>query len=445
MNRAWSILLVGWVWLLLAHSGKAAESWEEVRWKGRSYVTLGSFAQFYQMSKPKPSGEWMEMTGEGRQVRVRLDSREAFINGRKTWLSFACVVDEQGRALVSRADVIFLFDPVLRRGQGVPRRPVKGVVIDPGHGGQDRGAETRSGYAEKTATLDTALRLEKLLQARGIPVVMTRRSDVFIPLEQRAALASKHNGHIFVSIHYNAGPSQTHGVETYSLSPQGTPSTSAAGRLSPSDLESLPGNRNNLHNVLLTDLIHREMAKMHSLAGDRGTKRARFVVLREVTIPGVLVEGGFMTNRVDAALIQSGEYRQKVAAAIARGIEAYIREVDPENPWGAAAESSSAPAAPPPAPPAAPAPAPPTAPRPPAVPLRKPEENVAPPAGDAPAPPTSPAPPARAEPGPTEAPAETPAPAPSPSAAPAKDQAKETPPPQENPENPAPAVPAPSS
>lgn len=415
------------VWLLSARSAEAAGEWEEVRWKGRSYVTIGSFAQFYRMSKPQPSGEWLEMSGGGREVRVRPNSRESFINGRKTWLSFACAVDEQGRVLVSRADVIFLFDPVLRRGQGVPGRPVKGVVIDPGHGGQDRGAQTRSGYAEKTAALDTSLRLEKLLQARGVPVVMTRRSDVFIPLEQRAALASRHAGHIFVSMHYNAGPPQSHGVETYSLSPQGTPSTSSEGRLSPSDVESHPGNRNNLHNVLLTDLIHREMAKMHSPAGDRGTKRARFVVLREVAIPGVLVEAGFMSNRVDGALIQSAEYRQKVAAAVARGIEAYIREVDPENAWGAVDAPSPVPA---------PAPPLPATPRPPAPPLRKPEEIVAPPAGDAPAPPVPPAP-TEAAPGPAEAPAETPRPA----AAPAEERATETPPP---PESPAPAAPAPA-
>jgi N-acetylmuramoyl-L-alanine amidase len=411
MNRVWSILLVAMVWLLLARSAEAAGEWEEVRWKGRSYVTTESFAQFYRMSKPQPSGEWLEMSGGGREVRVRPNSRESFINGRKAWLCFASAVDDQGRVLISRADVIFLFDPVLRRGQGVPRREVKGVVIDPGHGGQDPGSRSRSGLAEKTAALDTSLRLEKLLRAQGIPVVMSRRSDVFIPLEQRAALASRYVGHIFVSIHYNAGPPQSHGVETYSLTPQGTPSTSAEGRLSPSDLESHPGNRNNLHNVLLTDLIHREMAKMHSPAGDRGTKRARFVVLREVTIPGVLVEGGFMTNRVDAALIQSTAYREKVAAAVARGIEAYIREVDPENAWLQAepstSDSPSAPAAGPSTPP----------PRPPAPPLRQPEDIVAPPPEPVPAPSNPSAPPVPPDATPESSPPSEPAPEGSPGSA----------------------------
>lgn len=411
--------------LWLAGAGMVAKAnWEEVRLKGRSYVTVASFAEFYRLSRPSRDGEYLVMSSADRSVRLRLNSRESSINGRRSWLSFACVTDDSGRALLSRADVIFLFDPVLRQGAGVPARAVKGVVIDPGHGGQDRGAQTRSGYAEKTAVLDTSLRLEKLLKSRGVPVVMLRRSDVFIPLEERARAASRYAGFIFVSMHYNSGPRQSHGVETYSLSPQGTPSTSSKGRLSPSDFESHPGNRYNLHNVLLADLIHREMAKMHSPAGDRGTKRARFVVLRQVELPAVLVEGGFMSHRVDGALIETAEYRQKVAAAVARGIEAYVRQVEPNNEWLGKGAEAEAPAAAQHAPARAAKPEP----RPSIPPTRKPEDKAAPasetappapPATDAPSP-APPAPPpadppassAPATPAPDGAPAPAPSPAP---------------------------------
>lgn len=347
----------------------AAPEWDEVKVSGRWYVTAESLAGFYGMGRPVLNGEEILFSGRKSEVRLRKGSREAFLNGRKAWLSFPCVEDGQGRALVAREDVVYLLEPVLRRGAVVPRRRVAGVVIDPGHGGQDRGARTRSGYPEKAATLDTSLRLEKILKARGVPVVMTRRTDVFVPLEARAALATRQENFIFVSIHYNAGPAQTHGVETFSLSPQGTPSTSSEGRLKPVDMESHPGNRWNLHNALLCDLVHREIAKMHTAAGDRGSKRARFVVLRELGIPGILVEGGFMTNRVDGALIQSAEYRQKVAAAVARGIEAYVREVDPANTWFESHETEDE---------AVVRPVKPTAP------LRKPEDIVGPLPGPAP-------------------------------------------------------------
>lgn len=432
MNLRLSALLALF-WLACSLPSPAAE-WEEVRYLGRSHVTLASFAKFYGLSEPgAPAGDVVELKGSGRSVRFKINHREAFLNGRKVWLSFPLAQDDRGRLLLSRADVILLFDPLIRRGQTVPARPFQGVVIDPGHGGGDNGARSRSGYTEKTAALDTSLRLEKILKARGVPVVMTRRSDVFITLEERAALASRREGFVFVSMHYNSGPRQVHGVETFALSPQGTPSTSSSGRLSPSDIESQPGNRYNLHNILLTDLIHREIAGLHTPAGDRGVKRARFVVLREVRIPGVLVEGGFMSNRTDGALIESAAYRQKVAEAVARGIAAYVREVDPQHPF---AQPEPAPETPPPAapapvpepaplplkPPAPPAPLPPPAPAPPSA-----TPSTAPPVPEPAAPPraeeTPPEPPASAEPAPaapseSETPAEPTAPEPAPAPAP---------------------------
>jgi N-acetylmuramoyl-L-alanine amidase len=368
----------------------AASEWEEVKMGPRSYVTLESFARFYKLKLPTvPTDDFYELRGEGVVVVFRSNSRESFLNGKKVWLSFSTAVDESGRMLVPKADVILLFDPMIRRGRAVPPRPFKGVLIDPGHGGADRGARSAAGYTEKAATLDTSLRLEKVLKAEGIPTAMTRRTDVFITLEERAATAAKYPGYVFVSVHYNAGPRHSHGVETYALSPQGTPSTSSGGVFRSSDYESQPGNRTNLHNILLTGMIHREITKMHSPAGDRGVKRARFVVLRENQVPSVLVEGGFMSNATDASLIASGAYRQKMAEAMANGLKAYVREVDPTHPWLRTQAGQIEP--PPLLKPAQPVPA---------IPLRKPEEIV----------------PKPTEPVPTPTP--TPEPSPAPAAAP---------------------------
>jgi N-acetylmuramoyl-L-alanine amidase len=386
------IIVLGFA-LILAGMGPlpAASEWEEVKIGPRSYVTLESFARFYRLKLPSvPTNDFYELRGEGLVVVFRSNSRESFLNGKKVWLSFSTSVDEKGRTLVPKADVILLFDPMIRGGRAVPPRPFKGVLIDPGHGGADRGARSAAGYTEKAATLDTALRLEKVLQAEGIPTAMTRRTDVFITLEERAAMAAKYPGYVFVSVHYNAGPRHSHGVETYALSPQGTPSTSSGGVFRSSDYESQPGNRTNLHNILLTGMIHREITKMHSPAGDRGVKRARFVVLRENQVPSVLVEGGFMSNATDAALIASGAYRQKMAEAMASGLKAYVREVDPSHPW---LRTGSKQAEPPPLlKPARPVPA---------IPLRKPEEIVPKPVEAAPIPSPVPGP----EPAPTPAPA----------------------------------------
>lgn len=387
-------VLAAALWLAGMGLSPAASEWEEVKLGRRAFVTLDSFARFYHLKVPViPNDGFFEVRGEGNAILFRPGSRETYLNGKKAWLSFPLAVDEQGRTLVPKADVILLFDPLIREGRAVPPRPFKGVILDPGHGGADNGAQTRARYMEKTATLDTALRLEKNLKAEGIPVVLTRRTDVFVTLEDRAAFAAKYPGYLFVSIHFNSGPRVTHGVETFALSPQGTPSTSSEGVLRTSDFEAQKGNRTDLYNILLTGLVHREISKLHSPAGDRGVKRARFVVLRENTAPSVLIEGGFMTNTIDAALISSGEYREKLAGAISNGLLAYVRQVDPAHPWVKARDAATGQ---PSAPLLKPAP---SAPK---IPLRKPEDPAP---GPAPAPAPAPAP---------SAPPETPVPAPAP-------------------------------
>jgi N-acetylmuramoyl-L-alanine amidase len=167
------------------------------------------------------------------------------------------------------------------------------VVIDAGHGGHDRGGIPGQRVAEKDMTLDVALRLKNLLSANGYNVVMTRSTDVFVPLGGRVAIANSYRNAIFVCIHFNATPrSGASGIETYFYS-----------------RESLP----------LASAIH------HYVAGgapseNRGVRRRGYYVLRKTSIPSVLVECGFLTNPTEAAYAQSGSYRQKLAEEIAAGI-----------------------------------------------------------------------------------------------------------------------------
>jgi N-acetylmuramoyl-L-alanine amidase len=160
-----------------------------------------------------------------------------------------------------------------------------------------------------------------LLQAKGFRVVMTRESDVFVPLELRARIANATSDSIFVSLHFNAtdrDPIAT-GFEIYSLTPRGAPSTYEDG-LTLASVNIQNGTEADAASVELSSCIY------HSLLGhigefDRGIKRARFAVLRLTKIPAVLVESGFLTERGESRLIANPGWRQKLADAICTGID----------------------------------------------------------------------------------------------------------------------------
>src|SRR5438309_1621985 len=173
-------------------------------------------------------------------------------------------------------------------------RPSTVVVIDAGHGGFDRGGIPGQRVAEKTMTLDVAQRLEEVLTAYGYRVVMTRDSDVFVPLGTRVAIANSYRNAIFVCIHFNAARrGRSSGIETYFYSSQSLPLASA---------------------------IHYYVAG-GAPSVNRGVRRRGFFVLRKTTIPSVLVECGFLTNPAEAQYALSSAYRQKLALEIAHGIQ----------------------------------------------------------------------------------------------------------------------------
>src|SRR5438034_9108484 len=167
------------------------------------------------------------------------------------------------------------------------------IVIDAGHGGFDRGGVPGQRIAEKDKTLDVALRLRNILQAEGYRVVMTRDRDVFIPLGTRVAIANAYRGASFVSIHFNCAPRVgANGIETYYYR---SDSASLAAR------------------------IHRNVVS-GAPSENRGIRRRGFYVLRRTSIPSVLVECGFLTNPTEGRLALTGDYRQRLAEQIARGI-----------------------------------------------------------------------------------------------------------------------------
>jgi N-acetylmuramoyl-L-alanine amidase len=243
-------------------------------------------------------------------------------------------------------DVIKLFDPILRPTEISGRHTIRGVVIDAGHGGSDNGATSRLGN-EKTYTLDTAYRLDAILRAAGLKTVFTRRTDVFVDLYERAHIASLYPDYCFVSIHFNSAMEEARGLETYCLSPRGAASTSSA-YLTRGDIQKLPGNDYDTQNILLASMVHSEIIRLNpgDATADRGVKRARFVVIKQNVLPAILVEGGFVSNHMEAARVNRSDYRQSLAQAIARGVIRFVNVMGDRNlPLPGSGNSVSAPRA----------------------------------------------------------------------------------------------------
>jgi N-acetylmuramoyl-L-alanine amidase len=226
------------------------------------------------------------------------------------------------------------FSLARQLGLGVAR-----VVIDAGHGGHDPGAQA-NGVNESELTLDVATRLSKLLQKQpGVEVVMTRDTDVFIPLEERTAIANREGADLFLSIHANASRNpHARGVETYFLNFASNPDAeavaarenSASGRA----MHSLPDivKAIALNNKLdesrdFADIVQRSMVKRLATRNkqlrDLGVKQAPFVVLIGASMPSVLAEISFVTHRQEGQLLKSTVYRQQIAEALFDAVVKY--------------------------------------------------------------------------------------------------------------------------
>ncbi len=221
---------------------------------------------------------------------------------------------------------------------------IRKVVIDPGHGGYDPGAIGRNGLKEKTVTLDVAKRLASILRGSGVEVVMTRSTDVFIPLERRVEIANASGADLFLSIHINASRQRSlNGFEVYYVSPQVNDykrAGAAAGeyslRLPEGEEQDIPYEAKRI----LWDMFYTySRAESSVLAGhicDRigcemkmkilGVKNARFHVLRGANMPAVLIEAGFVSNLSEEKQLRISRYRQRLAECIARGLESYTVE-----------------------------------------------------------------------------------------------------------------------
>ena len=197
------------------------------------------------------------------------------------------------------------------------------IVIDPGHGGANTGTHSvLDGRFEKEFTLDWAKRLKPLLETNGWTVFLTRTNDTAVSLADRVAFAEAHHADLFVSLHFNSGAPDTKqaGIETYCITPTGMPSTLTRGFADPW-FENLPNNSFDAQNLQFAVRMHGALLRATG-EEDRGIRRARFIgVLRGQKRPAILIEAGYLSNPREASLIESADYRQKLAEAFAGALK----------------------------------------------------------------------------------------------------------------------------
>ena len=298
--------------------------WELVRYHERDYVTASSIHKFYRFNNLEVDGNNVWFRSPVLIMKATVGSQDLLINNIKFVLSDP-VLELNGKACFSRLDLCKLIDPVLRPSYINSGNAFDTVILDPGHGGHDSGAKGIYGY-EKDFTLKLAFAVKAELEKRGLKVVMTRSNDTFISLGGRVVFANKYPNSIYVSLHFNSGGSAATGNETFALTPQGASSVYGSRAV---DAYSFNGNQRDSENIALATAIHASVVH-HFKFVDRGVKRARWYVLKGLERPGVLFEGGFVTNANDAKFIAADNFRTELAVTLSQAIMNYRRAVQPK-------------------------------------------------------------------------------------------------------------------
>ena len=290
-----------------------------------TWTSLDRWVADYNLAAPRkvpnsPVASYAVSSKRGTLI-LEIGSREATWRGMNLHLGFAPeIIDDQ--VFVHGLDLQKNLGPLL-----FSEPPTFGtnrvVVLDPGHGGKEAGAKSVLGERyEKEFTLDWARRLKPLLETNGWKVFLTRTNDADIALSNRVNFAETHHADVFISLHFNSAAPDTkqNGLEIYCLTPTGMPSTLTRNY---PDIWSdhYPNNAFDTENLQLAIRLHTALLRGTG-AEDRGVRRARFMgVLRGQKRPAVLIEGGYLSNPHEAEKIESHEFREKLAEAIADALK----------------------------------------------------------------------------------------------------------------------------
>ena len=304
--------------------GSASHSGEPSQAGGREYVRVTDWAkangfQFRWLRRQ----ESFQLSNASAKITCAVDSREAQVNGVGVWLSFP-VARRDGEPCLAKLDLQTTLTPLLSPSKSKQGAALKSVCLDPGHGGKDPGNRVGP-YQEKKYTLLLAQEVRQQLTRAGLNVALTRSTDTFVDLPVRPEIAKRKNADLLVSLHFNSAESSrtvVRGAEVYCLTPVGASSTNARGEGGGAGWS--PGNRFNDKNLLLAYEVQKALTRSLTVE-DRGVRRARFAVLRDATMPAVLIEAGFMSHPEEGKRIFDTGYRRQVARAIVDGVLAYKR------------------------------------------------------------------------------------------------------------------------
>lgn len=293
--------------------------WSTTEGENSSYVSLEEIRSFYKlMPIARPSGSGTRAVGNGTVTLIFGPTpSELSIHGLRFTLSHPTRPDDKGDLLVSRTDLLKLIDPILRPTYISNRRVLKTVIIDPGHGGHDAGTVTDHAR-ESNVVLMVAGKLAAELKKRGLDTRLTREDNRHLSDQTRVDIAGRAENAVFISLHLNSGRSDMCGAETYTAAP------AAPGE------QGRPANEHDAANAALAvalqaALVHKAEAK------DGGCRRARYSLLNSLNCPAALVELGYATHPEEAAQLNSDEYQNRLALALADGITTFAGVMNPET------------------------------------------------------------------------------------------------------------------
>ncbi|MGB7022944.1 MAG: N-acetylmuramoyl-L-alanine amidase [Candidatus Acidiferrales bacterium] len=298
----------------------------------------------------RPAASATPLAGATEKVEVSSTSEDSDSGGRDPASAGSRHADHTNRELAS---IPLGADKPTRDGARSLTRTlglkISRIVIDPGHGGHDTGTIGPHGLLEKNVCLDVALRLGKLIHQKlpGAHVIYTRKTDVFVPLEERTAIANQADADLFISIHANSShDDQARGIETYYLnftsSPEALETASRENAVSNASIHELQdlikkiarNDKIEESQELATDIqssLTSQLRQVSTAERNRGVKKAPFVVLIGADMPSVLAEISFLSNPTDERMLEKPAQRQRIAQGLFRGVETYLSSLNSLN------------------------------------------------------------------------------------------------------------------
>lgn len=308
-----------WMFMLGGCTGMAGFKVRTVELDGVTYMLVRDIAGYYDLTYSRDEKQ-VFLRSKGHEIGFTMDRREFRVDGITANLSIAPIV-WRGAAAVSDTDFRLLLDPLLRP-QSIPRRPVRRIALDPGHGGKDQGASTKIAL-EKELCLALAQKTAAALRRLGYDVQLTRSTDRALTLEQRGIILERLEADLFISLHANvAADRSVKGIETFLLTPRGTASTYSKS----ASKDRKRGNQFDRTNARLAFDLHRSLLTATG-AEDRGMKHANFQVLREASCPAILVEMGFISHAGEERKLLSAAYQDRLVDGLVDGVRAFQRSV----------------------------------------------------------------------------------------------------------------------